>query len=116
MLMRKIDSLREKSESHRKRFAFGISFFVTLLIFVSWVSVIFPNNSGRIMAKNNDNQEKNNIETPVTIMKESLAQVFSAIKGMGDDTPIDLNQEYEKIKGQVENGDLQIIPESYIDR
>ena len=105
-----LEQLRKRPDHHKRRIAFGISAFITSLIFVVWLSVLLPKNASEIVAK----EKPSNEVTPFDSLKTGVAQVYEASKGLFSDTKksIDLEVEYNRIKGQVESGQIQIVPEN----
>ncbi len=104
-----IEELRSKPDHHKRRIALGISTIVTGLIFVGWLSVLLPQGANNTLAQN-QNEPKG--ETPLTTLKNSVAQVFEAMRGIGDDAnSLNLEEEYNRMKEQVESGEIELVPE-----
>jgi len=111
-----ITHLQTKPEHHRRRIALGVSTGITAIIFVLWVSVMTPRSSQVVAKSSVTPAAQSQGETPLATLKTSAAQAFQGIKeilGNGADgvTNVDLNSEYNRIKGQVENGDIKLTPE-----
>ena len=107
-----LDRLRNRPDHHKERIAFGLATFFTALVFVVWLSVLFPNGSNDIVAKEKPVEKG---ETPFTALKNGVAQVYEASKDLfgtssGGKTQ-SLEEQYNKIKGQVESGQIKVVPD-----
>lgn len=109
-----IEKLKSRPESHRRRFAFGVSGTITAIVFIIWASVIFPQTNRAIIAKSNPQmQAKQNEETPIGTLSNGVAQVYQAMKESFGNTKgesINIQNEYERMKNQVEQGEIEIVP------
>ncbi|OHA89138.1 MAG: hypothetical protein A2653_02925 [Candidatus Zambryskibacteria bacterium RIFCSPHIGHO2_01_FULL_43_25] len=109
MVFNTIDRLREKPEHHRRRVAYGISALITIFIFVVWLSVHIPGGSAPVVAQAPTETEESS-ESPFETLSRGVASVYEAIKGMSGDEEIgSFSEEYERIKSQVEGGDLEFF-------
>lgn len=107
-----IERLKERPEHHRRRYTFALSAFFSAFIFIIWVSVILPSDVKHVAMEKTTTPKA---ETPAAVLKSSVASVYDAAKSLFSNTEkkkIDLETEYEKIKSQVESGQVKIIPES----
>jgi hypothetical protein len=106
-----IERLKERPEHHRRRYTFALSAFFSAFIFIIWASVILPSDVKHVAIEKTSKPEA---ETPVSVLKSSVASVYDAAKSLFSDTEtkkIDFETEYEKMKSQVESGQVKIIPE-----
>ncbi len=71
-----LENLRNKSETYRHAVAISAALVTTLVIFFVWMSVLFPNVTGKNVAVNNT-ESKN---PPLNVFKSNVAQSFAAIK------------------------------------
>lgn len=85
--MRKlIEHLRSRPESHRHAVAFGVSFFVTLVIAGIWATTTFPlgGSNSLVVAQNGTQSEVKKdvlrVQGPVTTFGRNVAQSFAALK------------------------------------
>lgn len=106
-----IEKLRTKPEKYRRRVAFGASAFITAILFSVWTSVLYPGNQGQILAQQEENPKG---DSPIAVIRKSTAQAFDAFKGIwgeSERTIIDFQSEYERMRDQVESGQIKIVPE-----
>jgi len=105
-----IEELRKKPDHHKRRIALGVSTLVTGLIFVAWLSVLLPQGTNKTLVENS-NEPKG--ETPLSTLKNGVAQVYEAFKGIGNDggDSLNLEEEYNRMKSQVESGEIELVPE-----
>ncbi len=106
-----ISRLKEKPEHHRRHYAFGMAAFFTAFIFVVWASVILPGDMRSVNVAQEATKPKG--ETPISTLRSGVASVYEATKSLfesGDISNVDLETEYERVKNQVENGELDITP------
>ena len=82
-----IEKLRQKSDTAKKRFAFLVSFLFVGIIFVVWLSVIYP---GFREQKNINDKISANESSPLSTFKDIFSQgsseignQFSKIKNVG---------------------------------
>lgn len=111
-----IERLKKYPDHQKRHIAFALSGGITVIVFVLWASVIFPHGTREIVAENNA-QKVERVETPISTLKNGVAQAFEAVRGLWFDSKtsvedLNLETEYEKIKKQVENGDIKFIPKS----
>jgi hypothetical protein len=109
-----IEKLKKKPESYRRRFALGVSGGITAMLFVVWASVIFPTTNRAILATNSDSEEEQKEQTPITTLSSGVAQAYAALKASLSKVSTDsvnVQEEYNKMKGQVENGEFDILPQ-----
>lgn len=107
-----IERLKERPVHHRRHYTFALSAFVSVFIFIIWVSVILPGDVKHVAV---EKTSKPKAETPVAVLKSSVASVYDAAKSLFSDTEvkkIDFETEYEKMKSQVESGEVKIIPDT----
>ncbi|TAL49567.1 hypothetical protein EPN83_00270 [Patescibacteria group bacterium] len=98
---------RQKPEGARRRIAFGLSAIVTALIFLVWVSVIFPGSRTQVVTA------KPAGETPIATLRSGVAQAYEALRGIFSETKsLDLESEYNRIRSQVESGEIKLVPGS----
>lgn len=72
-----LENLKQKPESTKKYIAFSVAFFVSGIIFVVWLSVIYPD----FRAKQDRKEYVSEIEkSPLTTLKESITTGVSGIK------------------------------------
>ena len=112
-----VESLRRKPDHHKQRVAIIGSGIVTAMIFIGWVSVIFPSNTSQIVSDTPANQSSfvdAEGNTPMEGLRRSTAQVYDSIKALFTNTSkqINLQEGYSKMKSQVENGDIKITPDN----
>ncbi len=111
-----VESLRRKPDHHKQRVAVLGAGAVTGLIFLGWLSVILPSNTSQIVATSNEAVETSSTDnnTPIESLKRSTAQVYDSIKSLFANTAsqVNLQEGYSKMKSQVQNGDIKIIPDS----
>jgi hypothetical protein len=77
-----LEKIREKSENHRRSFAFGLSMAITAVIFTVWISVKFSVFSNDFVATKNSLQEE--VITPVASFSKLTASALEGIKGSID--------------------------------
>jgi hypothetical protein len=113
-MMDYIEQLKQRPISYRKRFTLGVSTGVTMAVFVVWASVIIPSERSVIIADSTPKAKvENNVETPINVIANGVADAYEAMKvGLqklsGDSN--DLQTEYNRMKGQVQGGEIQVIP------
>ncbi len=112
-----IRKIQKKPEHHRRHITFGVSATATTLIFILWVTVVMPRNiNSEIVAKaETERRAPTNVETPLGTIKQSAASAYVGIKNIflkGNDSiqNINIDKEYGKIKTQVKDGDIKLIP------
>lgn len=108
--MRTIENLRGRPEHHRRKVAISVSFLVTVIIFAVWATAIFPGGSMQITKVDNTVEKEGKGETPLTVLRQGVAQAYQAIINLKDNTNIDLDQEYKTIRNQAESGAYKITP------
>ncbi len=92
-----IERLRAKSESTKKKIAFLAAFSLAGIIFIIWLSVVYPD------WKNNQSKEDSvsKLEpSPISAFEETLSNSFSAIGG-----------EFNKLKASISS--FSTSPEYY---
>jgi len=111
-----VQRLKEKPEHHRRRVTFAVSGAITALIFIVWVTVIFPSGlaSGGVQARETPLRDA---ESPLETLRSGVASVFKATESLFSDLEkqgqnFNLEAEYEKIREQVESGEIKITPPS----
>jgi hypothetical protein len=101
-----IHSLRHKSDHHKRRFALAASGAITAMIFMAWVSVLLPQTANQrvVQVTVTPRQE----ETPFESLRNSVAQAYIGIQDLFAETTenVDLEEEYNKMKSQVESGSM----------
>lgn len=110
-MRRYIEELKKRPDHHRQRVALGVSGGITAIIFVLWVSVTVPNTAQTFARE--EKQEKK--DTPISVLSQGAAQVYQAVKQNISDVSqntVDLQSEYEKMKQEVESGQIKLIPTS----
>jgi hypothetical protein len=112
-----IEQLRNKPDHHKRRVALLASGAITGLIFFAWLSVILPSNTSQIVADSSQSQGVSEADnnTPIETLKRSTAQVFDAIKVLFQKTAtsasnVNLEDNYTKMKTQVETGQIKLVP------
>ena len=87
----------------------GLSLSLTAVIFMIWVSVQ-TSGSGVVVAKE---EPRDRGESPIAVLRSSVAQAYESFRGFLSETEeaINLQVEYEKIRDQVEKGEIKITPE-----
>lgn len=106
-----ISRLKEKPEHHRRHYTFGAAAFFTAFIFIIWASVILPGDMRSASVQQQALKPKG--ETPVSTLRSGVASVYEATKSLfksGDVSNVDFEAEYERVKNQVESGELDITP------
>jgi hypothetical protein len=108
-----IESLKDRPDHHKRRIAFTASATITAIIFILWVTVIFPSNT-RTLALQSEKQAPVG-ESPINTLQKGVAQAYEGIKSIwssGNDSiqSANLEEQYKRIKGQVENGDIKLAP------
>jgi cytoskeletal protein RodZ len=106
-----LNRLRNKPDHHKRRIALGLSVFFTGLIFVVWLSVLLPQNASRVVAQSGTETKG---ETPIKALSNGVAQAYDAMKNTinTQKKSLDLQAEYEKMKNQVETGQIKIAPDN----
>lgn len=105
-MITKLERMRSRPDHHKRGIALGVSAFLTAVIFSVWLSVNFRTNTSQIIV------EKPKEDSPITNLKKSLASVYYAIKGLGKENNINFQDEYDRIKNQVETGQLRVVPKN----
>lgn len=116
MLYRYLNHIKSRPEHHRRRYAIGISALITAAISIVWLSVILPQSSSQIIAKN-EAVAKPVGDTPVVTLKRGVAQAFESIQGIFkgvSDKSVNLQSEYDKMKNQVQSGEIKIVPQDSV--
>jgi cytoskeletal protein RodZ len=105
-----ISELRKKPDHHKRRFALLASGAITGMIFIAWLSVLLPQNANQIIAE--ERSSSSNV-TPISSLKSSVAQVVTAARELFTETTstLDFESEYNKMKAQVESGEIKFVPE-----
>ncbi len=105
-----ISGLRKKPDHHKRRFALLASGAVTGMIFIAWLSVLLPQNANQIIAE--DRRASDGV-TPISSLKKSVAQVVTATRELFTETTstLDFESEYNKMKAQVESGEIKFVPD-----
>lgn len=109
-----IESLRRKPDHHKQKVAMLGAGAITGLIFIGWLSVILPSNTSQIVASSKESRvTTEDSNTPIDSIKKNTAQVFTSIKELLSESKnqVNLEQSYTKMKTQVEEGDIKIVPE-----
>ncbi len=111
-----IEQLRRSPESRKRRFTLVATSVITGGIFLVWISVLFPQNISTVIAENNQAQVPEEV-TPVQTLQNSVAQVYTAIQSLFGNTvktvsDVNLQDQYSKIKDQVQNGQIQLTPQN----
>lgn len=116
MINRYLLELRTKSHHHKRRFALVTSAAVTGAIFVAWLSVLLPSDTHRIVAENKPapSAEVSPENTPFNTLKRQTADAYTAMKGLFESqiSNVDLQNEYDSMKTQVESGQIKLAPAS----
>ncbi len=120
--MRKyLSTIHQRSDTHKKNFAFAVSGGTTLMIFAIWTMVNFGN--GGVMAQGNQQPTTNNPQlatnnsqlvaevSPLQSIGASVSSTFDAIgrawgemkNSFGGVSDFDLNASYEEMKGKTIN-------------
>ncbi|PJA33649.1 MAG: hypothetical protein CO184_01370 [Candidatus Zambryskibacteria bacterium CG_4_9_14_3_um_filter_40_16] len=112
MLYDTLENLRNKPEAHRKKVAFVSSLFVTAVIFSIWVSVLLPRSQSRIIAQRQESVKVAKENSPIDTVRRGAAQAYQSVRGIfsGSQT-VNLEDQYQKIKNQVETGQIKLTPE-----
>lgn len=114
MVFNTIDKLREKPEHHRRRVAMGISGLITLFIFSVWVSVHLPQSGTAQVAAVQEapsaRDTRDNTEGPLDTLRAGVASIYEAIRNFGEGDDKSFTDEYEKIKKELEEGEIEFIP------
>lgn len=75
-----LEKLHKKPEGKRRIYATSISLGITLVIFIVWLSVIFPGSVKEEVSDNRDNRWKESIATPFEAFKKNTSQATAALK------------------------------------
>jgi len=104
-----ISELRKKPDHHKRRFALAAAGAITGMIFIAWVSVLLPQNTKRVIAEDSSSGGI----TPISSLKNSAAQVVTATRELFSNTTanLDFESEYNKMKAQVESGEIRFVPD-----
>jgi len=83
-----------------------------------WLSVILPRGASEIVARN---EVKTQIkgDTPVVTLKRGVAQAFEAMQGIfkgATEKSINLQSEYDRMKNQVQSGEIKMIPANTVEQ
>lgn len=110
-----IAELRKKPDHHKKRVALITAFAVTAVMFVGWASVLLPSSTSTIIADSQASQAADTSSvgsTPFETIKDSAAAVILSIKSLFEKKADNFNfqDEYTKMKDQVQSGDIQLAP------
>ena len=109
-----IAKLQKKPEHHRRHITFATSAGITALVFMLWVTVVAPRSiKNEVLAEAPKSQV--DVESPIGTIKQSTAAVYDGIKKMfmkSNDSisNINIDAEYGKVKSQVQNGDIKLMP------
>ena len=111
-----IAKLHKKPEHHRRHITFALSASITAIIFMVWVTVVAPNTIKNATLAQNE-QITTSAETPIATVKNSVAATFEGIKNIfqkGNDSlkEVNFSDEYGKVKTQVKQGDIKLIPKT----
>lgn len=99
--------MRAKPDHHKRRIALGVSLALTSIIFVVWLSVVSQEGQPQVITS------KPKEDTPITTLKKGAASVYGAFReALSSSKSINLQSEYEKMKQQVESGEIKLVPES----
>ncbi len=77
-MRRYIAHLRSKPDSHRKRFAFGVSASITAIIALFWVTSFSYFNSP---SSNTEVARAKSINSPLNVIRRNMAGAYEAITG-----------------------------------
>ena len=102
-----IQNLRHKSDHHKRRFALAASGAITAMIFMAWVSVLLPQTTNQRVAEATPRERDG--ETPFESLRSGVAQAYAGIQALFTETAenVDLEEEYNKMKSQVESGEMK---------
>jgi hypothetical protein len=96
-----LSTLHQKSDSHKRRFAFLTSGLITLIIFTFWSMALFGNDQSVIAEK--ESQEvsplaslKDGVASSVAGLNDAFAGIKYGLKEM-----VDLQSDYEEMKSGV---------------
>ncbi len=108
-----IEHLKGKPEHHRRKYAFGLSAGLTAFIFMIWVSVIVPSDVKLAQQSESFEEKKLETQTPLKTFQSGMATVYEGVKNIfsGESSrDIDFEKEYERIKSEVEQGNIEALP------
>ncbi len=74
-----LDRIREKSESTKRRIAFLLAFFLVGLVFVVWLSVIYPDFKKGADVINQSQSTENSTASITAIFKNGMGQIIRQI-------------------------------------
>ena len=119
MFYRYLDHIKSRPDHHRRNYALGFSAVITAAIFLVWLSVMLPNSATQIIAEKSSEQPVVEGETPVVTLKRGVGQAFDAITGLfksATDKSVNLQTEYDKMKNQVQSGEIKVVPENNLEQ
>jgi|ERR1035437_1298315 Trk-type K+ transport system membrane component len=111
-----IENLRKGPDHHKRRFTLVATSAITGAIFLAWLSVLFPQNVSTVVADSQQSQVSDQV-TPIGTLEASVGQAFGAIKSLFDNTTktvtdVNLQDQYSKMKDQVQSGQIQLTPQN----
>jgi len=118
MFYRYLDHIKSRPSHHRRNYALGFSAVITAAIFLVWLSVIVPKNVSTVIAESEATQRINS-ETPITTLQRGVSQAFEGMSGLlkgVTEKSVDLQGEYDKMKTQVQTGQIQVVPENNLEQ
>ena len=74
-----IEKLRQKPEGAKKRIAFFTSFFISLTIFIVWLSVIYPDVSNKKVVENSVISSSTPVDNLYSLFSEGFSEVKNKI-------------------------------------
>lgn len=110
-----ISKLQKKPEHHRRHITFATSAGITALVFMLWVTVVAPRSIQNEVVAEAPTKSRTDVESPIGTIKQSTAAVYDGIKKIfikSNDSisNINIDTEYGKVKTQVQNGDIKLMP------
>lgn len=117
MLYRYLNHIKSRPEHHRRRYALGISALITAGIAIVWLSIILPHGVSEVVAQKETNTSTQG-DTPMVTLQRGVAQAFEAMQGIfkgATDKSLNLQSEYDKMKNQVQSGEIKMVPQNSVD-
>lgn len=117
MLYRYLNHIKSRPEHHRRRYALGISALITAAIAIVWLSIIVPHGTSQIVTQK-EATTKPQGDTPIVTLQRGVAQAFEAMQGIfkgATDKSLNLQDEYNKMKNQVQSGEIKMVPQNSVD-
>lgn len=112
-----IHRLKQRPEHHRRHITFAVSSGVTALIFILWVTVVVPQTikSETLVVVPEKSSPVSSANTPLGTIRTSAAATWEGLRNIfsnGSDAmeTVNVENEYQKLKSQVQNGDIQLVP------